>query len=466
VTSDARKGELLRDVLVTLEQAGHETCVLHGYEGYPEHVDSDVELICDDPTQILRVFSGRQAATIVRARRLKGDYTDYRFIFYKRYGDDSAFLTCDVSADYRLCGLLFFTGKEFLETRRPFKFFRVPSADLEFCSYLIRKIVKGSLNTARARRLTELYQEDPAGCEHQLSRFFPRAAARLITDSAKTGDWNPIRDRLDPLRRELLGRAAREQPLRWLIHRLDIPLRRFEKRSLALLHPPGLMVALLGVDGAGKSTVIERMERDLLPAFARTKGYHKRTFPSALNWIRRRWRARYRSQAHRVRGERSVSTRHGAHRRPPRKFTGSFAKLVFWWLDYTLLGYVMDIYPSLVRSTLVLFDRYYHDLLVDAKRYRYGGPLWLILLVSRLIPRPDLVILLDASPEVLYARKQDATFAEVSRQREAYLDVVKGLSHGHVVDASKPLDGVVAESEQIVLDHLARRAAHRFEYAR
>jgi thymidylate kinase len=124
----------------------------------------------------------------------------------------------------------------------------------------------------------------------------------------------------------------------------------------------------------------------------------------------------------------------------------------------------MDIYPSLARSTLVLFDRYYHDLLVDARRYRYGGPLWLILLVSRLIPRPDLVILLDASPEVLYARKQDATFAEVSRQREAYLEVVKGLSHGHIVDASKPLDAVVAESEQIVLDHLAKRAAHRFAY--
>jgi thymidylate kinase len=143
---------------------------------------------------------------------------------------------------------------------------------------------------------------------------------------------------------------------------------------------------------------------------------------------------------------------------------GSLAKLLFWWLDYTLLGYVIDVYPSLARSTLVLFDRYYHDLLVDAKRYRYGGPLWPIRLVGRLIPRPHLVILLDAPPEVLYARKQDATFAEVRRYREAYLDLVRGLSNGHIIDASKPLNEVIAEAEQIILDYLAERTARRFKY--
>jgi thymidylate kinase len=466
VPGDKYKGDLLRDVLVTLEQAGHRTCVLHGYESYPEHVGSDVEIICDDPPHIPRVLPERHTATVVRASRFRGDYTDYRFILYKRYGGEPVFLTCDVSADYRLCGLLFFTGEEFLETRRQFKFFRVPSAELEFCSYLIRKIVKGSLNEAQARRLSDLYHEDPKGCERQLSRFFPETSARLITDSAKSGNWNPIRGSLHSLRRELLSRAARQQPLRRLLHRFNIPLRRSKKRFRALIHPPGLMVTLLGVDGAGKSTVIERIQRDLSPAFARTRAYHKRTFPSALNWIRWRWRGRYRPQAHLADSERSKFTRHGVHRRPPRRLAGSFAKLVFWWLDYTVLGYVLDIYPSLARSTLALFDRYYHDLLVDAKRYRYGGPQWLILLVSRLIPRPDVVILLDAPPEVLYARKQEATPAEVSRQREAYLDVVRGLANGHVVDASQPLDKVVAETEQIILDHLAERAALRFSYSR
>jgi thymidylate kinase len=88
--------------------------------------------------------------------------------------------------------------------------------------------------------------------------------------------------------------------------------------------------------------------------------------------------------------------------------------------------------------------------------------MWAVKLVSRLIPRPDLVILLDAPPEVLYARKQEFPIAEARRQREAYLDLVKGLSNGYTIDASKPLDKVVVEAEQVILEYLAKRTARRF----
>ncbi len=458
---DSHQGRALREILIALEEAGHRTCVLHGYKDYPEYVASDVEIVSDDPAQIPCLLSRHRVAAVVRARRFNGNFTDYRFILHKRYGADNVFLTLDASADYRLFGLLFFRGKEFLEARRPFKFFNVPPADLEFCSYLVRKILKGSLDQAQAQRLTELYREDPQGCAERLSRFFQQATARLIVDSANTGDWTPVRVRLDFIRRELLSRVVREQPLRFSLHRLGTLWRRLSKWLEFLVWPPGLMVTFLGVDGAGKSTVIPRVESDLSPAFARTKGYHKRSFRSALNWMRPRQKGEYRPQARSTHGEERRFI-HDPHTRPPRRSAASLAKLAFWWLDYGLLGYATDIYPSLARSTLVLFDRYYHDLIVDAKRYRYGGPMWAVRLVSRLIPRPDLVILLDAPPEVLYARKQEFPFAEARRQREAYLDLVKGLSNGYVIDASKPLDQVVAEAEQIILEYLAKRSTRRF----
>ena len=96
------------------------------------------------------------------------------------------------------------------------------------------------------------------------------------------------------------------------------------------------------------------------------------------------------------------------HSRPPRSLVGSLAKAVYWVLDYTL-GYYLKIRPALVRSTLVLFDRYLVDALIDPRRYRYGGPRWVLHLVWSLIPKPDLVILLDAPPEVLRARKQEVS---------------------------------------------------------
>ena len=52
-----------------------------------------------------------------------------------------------------------------------------------------------------------------------------------------------------------------------------------------------------------------------------------------------------------------------------------------------------------VRLTAaVLLDRCYHDLLVGPKRYGCGGPPCFARLVARVIPQPDLCIVLDVSP--------------------------------------------------------------------
>jgi thymidylate kinase len=72
-----------------------------------------------------------------------------------------------------------------------------------------------------------------------------------------------------------------------------------------------------------------------------------------------------------------------------------------------------------------------------------------------------LVILLDAPPEVLFARKQEVSFEEVNRQREEYMNLARSLRNSHTVDASRPLVGVVSEVEKIILDYMAARTAYR-----
>jgi hypothetical protein len=148
------------------------------------------------------------------------------------------------------------------------------------------------------------------------------------------------------------------------------------------------------------------------------------------------------------------------HSRSPRSFVGSLAKAVAWVLDYTL-GYHVKVRPALARSTLVLFDRYLVDALVDPRRYRYGGPRWVLQLAWSLIPKPDLVILLDAPPEVLRARKQEVSLPETERQRRAYLELVQMLPNGHIVDAAQPLDEVVAAVGAVVLGFLTSRIVRR-----
>jgi thymidylate kinase len=125
------------------------------------------------------------------------------------------------------------------------------------------------------------------------------------------------------------------------------------------------------------------------------------------------------------------------------------------------LGYIFVVRPKLIRSTLVVFDRYYHDLLVDPRRYRYGGPMWLARLIGKLIPQPDLWILLDAPAEVLHSRKKEVSYEETVRQRKEYLKLMSVVKNGVVIHAEQPLEAVVADVNKAVLEYMEQRTEDR-----
>jgi thymidylate kinase len=135
---------------------------------------------------------------------------------------------------------------------------------------------------------------------------------------------------------------------------------------------------------------------------------------------------------------------------------------VLYWLVYHTVGYVATVHLALASSTLVFHDRHLVDALVDPRRYRYAGPSWLLRLIWRLIPKPDLILLLDAPPDVLQARKQEVPFEETTRQREAYRKLVGTFRNGYVVDTARPLEQVVEDVSDVILGQLTRRVARRF----
>ena len=104
-----------------------------------------------------------------------------------------------------------------------------------------------------------------------------------------------------------------------------------------------------------------------------------------------------------------------------------------------------------------MIDRYYYDFMVDPIRYRMDIGQRLAWGGYKVIPKPDVVLCLDASAEVLQSRKQEVTFQETARQRDAYLKLTKRLSYGHVIDSSQPLEQVVQDALRIVHEHLDNR---------
>ena len=246
-------------------------------------------------------------------------------------------------------------------------------------------------------------------------------------DPGRSGRWG------QPVRRAVWWRSLVRAPLRtlggWLAHwRSELALR---------FRPPLPWCVVLGPDGSGKSAVISELER----RFARS---------GVLEIAKFHWRPGI------VLPRRDAGPVTDPHRDPARGMVGSVLQLVFLTADWTF-GYWGRVVHLRAKGRLVVFDRHFIDLLVDPRRYRYGGPPGLSRWVTRLIPSPDVIILLDAPPEVLLQRKQEVLATEVARQRDAYRDLVTSLPNGRVVDASRDLSHVVDVTERIILAQLAER---------
>ena len=118
------------------------------------------------------------------------------------------------------------------------------------------------------------------------------------------------------------------------------------------------------------------------------------------------------------------------------------------------------------RGHLVVLDRHpyldYHRrrVLAEGGWMRWGDRVHALLL-KRLYPKPAEIVLLDAVPEVLHARKPEGTLEALRARRQEYLDLADRLPSGmrmSVLDVSGPEDDVAGALLEI-LEYGRRMAA-------
>lgn len=433
-------GAMLLGIFYRLDQAQIRYCVTHGYQYYLSRIPSDVDCVVSAEvslTDFAALFEENHTAVHGRVVR----WRESIFVFAKCLTEHAPeFLVLDIGRNCDVTHLPLYTSEEILEGRRRHGAFWVPSPAVEFGITLARRIAKGRLDEAHCEWLCDLYRQDAVGCERQLARFWTPTSAALMAAAGRTGDWQPVRKRLSHLRSELRRRTLLRHPVlilrKWVTHTGVRLAQIFRPES-------GISVAFLGPDGAGKSSTIAATLASLSNLFARNQRHG--FAPGLLHNLLRR----------------PKRTNSEPHAMPPRSALMSIVRALGYWLPYYLLIYPVTVRLALAHSSLLLHDRHLVDALVDPRRYRYGGPAWIVRLIWRLTAKPDLIILLDASPDVLHSRKQEVSFAEITRQQEAYLALIRSLPNGYVVDAAQPLDQVVRDVNALILRHMACRVSRR-----
>ena len=439
-TIDSVRADVARRLLRCLSEHCESYCILTGYEDMPEKFGSDIDFMINRHDfnrmpQLIRDLAEETGTVLFQAIQHEVSARAFRLV-----ADDSgsfSFIQPDSCADYRHFGKIWLRSEEMLASRRwHANGFWIPGAAYEFTYYLIKRINKRDVSQEHCDRLSTLYAEDKPGCDRLLRRFWARQTAQGIGDMAATGKWDQLLANIERFRRELRKHAVGGMPQRIRSYFDDI-----RHTIQRILHPTGAWVAFIGPDGCGKSSVIEGVIAQLGPGFQKVVRYHLR--PKSLP-------ARPVSEA-------AVTD---PHNQAPRGVALSIAKMFYLAFDYWM-GYLAGTRQATMRTQLVVFDRYFYDILVDPKRVRYDGPAWLPRALSHILPKPDLVLVLNAAPEVLWSRKQEVPYQEVVRQQEEYLRVADGLNSVAVIDAAQPLSQVVQSACDAIVRHVSSRTCKR-----
>ena len=173
-----------------------------------------------------------------------------------------------------------------------------------------------------------------------------------------------------------------------------------------LFNYKGFSLGFTGPDGAGKTTIINDIINDLSKVYSSVNSYHFRP-----NLLPNLGEAAYKTKL-KAEVDKDYSN---PHRGEKTNVISSVLRLCYYSLDY-IIGYYSAIRPKLIKRCVVIFDRYYSDIIVDSRRSRiYLNHKLLYVFGKFFIPKLDYNILLTADENLILLRKQELTKESIVR---------------------------------------------------
>jgi thymidylate kinase len=207
--------------------------------------------------------------------------------------------------------------------------------------------------------------------------------------------------------------------------------------------PSGFTITFSGVDGAGKSTVIENIAVKIEKQFRKpvlVLRHRPSILPILSVWTKGKEKAHLDSISHLPRQGQNAS------------FLSSLLRFSYYYFDY-LLGQFVIYFKYILTGKIVIYDRYYFDFINDGKRSNIVLPKFITSAGYTFLLKPKFNFFLYADANIILNRKKELTKATIEELTSEYKGLFQSLK---TKSKSTVYETINNEDLDVTLNHILK----------
>lgn len=417
-------------------------CILRNYEELPEkNTGSDIDILISQQSlqSALAAIASIDEVRIISLNRRA--YVVTTFLDKINVGEGKDSLQIDLVTGLSWKGMAYLSVNDVLDgsiSHNTHPLIKKPSAHHEaIISFFSSYLIGGWIKERYQEQVRSVFGKHTDAVKKSLCPVLGAELSGFLIAAVLNEQRYELIALLGKVRYTLVKKSILSQPTKVLTNLIDHYVAEFLIRYTP---QPLIQLCVLGVDGAGKSTMINGLISKLGSRVKEIEVIHlKPRFKRSVDEV--------------------VTVCTDPHALPPRNAFFSIAKLTSW----VFLYHIKYNFHGHKNSTLLVWDRYIYDVLVDPRRYRVALPKWLLSIFVTLAPRNDLVVILDVPVEVAYARKQEVALEDLIGIRANYLKLAKNLPNAKVISTAGEPEEAVEEILELFSSVLAAQTAKRID---
>ena len=404
-----------------LEKNKIDYCYLGDPLNFPQKIKSDVDLFVDfknlkDLKKILSNFTSNKKFKIINY--IQYEFSHFNIIISKNSKGIEEYISLDMCNEFVHDSkkLINFKNIKKINFKKKTFTFKILPKKYEFLYYFLKKIIKDDINKKSFYYLKKNFN------------FLKKNKNNFLFDSK---DYK-ILIKIFISNKTFLLKKYRIYFYQKLINLKEKYFTEHFKRYFnRIINKTGFHIVFLGCDGTGKTSQINSLIRSKLNTnvFRNYSVYHLYT--------------------------KSLFKNKSPNLPYQKKNYGpilSFLKIIFLYFKF-LFNYFLELYPKFICSSLIINDRYYHDVIIDPKRYRIGFFKPFLNFIFQLLPNPDLIIILDTKIYTLLKRKNELNINQIKEISLKYKSFKKNYKNCYIVKTNSSIEKTSKKIIDLIIYH-------------